>query len=322
MPAFMVYIIFILLLFGVELVYFRIADYYNIIDHPNERSSHSVVTILGGGIVFPLAILAYSLQFEFSYIYFTVGLFMISAISFWDDLYTLSPRIRIFVHLAAVSLMFLQLGINQYPLIVILVLYVIIIGIINAYNFMDGINGITGIYSLVTIMTLFFLNTKIKFIDPAFLIITSLSLVVFLFFNLRTRAKCFAGDVGSVSIAFIVVFCLLSFFLVTKLFIAILLLAVYGVDSVLTIIIRLSKGENIFTPHRSHVYQILSNERGFSHISVTIIYGLIQLVINTLVIYIIFNNVKPTYTLIIGISILSILSILYLSLKRGFRTSL
>jgi len=89
----------------------------------------------------------------------------------------------------------------------VLVALIVCVGIINAYNFMDGINGITGGYSLSVLLPLIYLNTTDNFISQDYLYVVGMSLLVFCFFNFRKKAKCFAGDVGSISIAFILPFC-------------------------------------------------------------------------------------------------------------------
>ncbi len=273
-----------LVLLSVELLYFRIADRFNIIDKPNERSSHTKITLRGGGIIFSVSVLLYTV-YSGNYIWFTVGLVAIATISFLDDIITLSGKVRILVHLAAVSLLFYQVELFNYHWAWIIAGYILVIGTINAYNFMDGINGITGAYSLSILTPLFLLNLDYKFVDESLIIFITVGVLVFLIFNFRKRAKCFAGDVGSVSMAFIVLF------LITKLIIAtgdykyILLLAVYGVDSVLTIVHRLFLKENIFKAHRKHLYQYLSNEMRLPHLVVSILYAIIQFCIAVWLIY-------------------------------------
>jgi len=192
------------------LFYFRLAVQFKIIDRPNQRSSHSRITIRGGGIIFPIAFLLQALFSRFEYPLFTSGLLLISTVSFYDDLRPLSNKIRLLIHLIAVSLLFMQTDLLTYPVWIIILVYILVIGTINAYNFMDGINGITGAYSLVTIMSLYFINEDHNsFVQSEWLNITALSLLVFNFFNFRKKAKCFAGDVGSVSMAFIIIFFLI-----------------------------------------------------------------------------------------------------------------
>src|SRR5690606_6410937 len=93
------------------------------------------------------------------------------------------------------------------------------------------------------------------------------------------RAKCFAGDVGSVSMCFILLFAVLGLIFATGNPIYMLFFAVYGVDSVLTIIHRLMKRENIFEAHRSHLYQYLANEANGNRLVISTMYGLLQALI-------------------------------------------
>ena len=294
-----------------ELLYFYIADRYNIIDHPNERSSHSEVTLRGGGILFPVAVLCYACYAGFEYPNFILGLLCISFISFWDDVNTASSKLRIVFHLMAVTFLFFELQMFQFPFWLVIISYILVIGTINAYNFMDGINGITGVYSLALVVTLLWLNQSIEFMNSNILIITSLALLVFLYFNFRHKARCFAGDVGSVSMAFIVIFAIGLLMLKTNEFLYVLLLGVYGVDTVLTIFIRLFNHENIFEAHRSHTYQILSNERRISHRLVALIYAFLQIAVNILVVYIIRLNYGLLFEIGFAIALLLALSLLY-----------
>lgn len=293
-----------------EVFYFKIAKYYNIIDKPNHRSSHTHTTIRGGGIIFSFAAILFFIIFKFEYPYFIAGLSLISLISFLDDILTLNNKVRLAVHLISVGLMFIEWGLFSMPWFWLIVAVVFVIGAINAYNFMDGINGITGTYSLLTITTLYYINNQVSmFSSPDFLIVIGLSLLVFSFFNFRKRAKCFAGDVGSVSIAFIIIFCIGQLIIVTQNFTYILLLLLYGLDTVITIGFRLVRKENIFEAHRSHLYQFLANEKKVSHLIISTIYFLAQLLINFVLIFII----KGSYIQSLGL--LFIVIFLYLSFR-------
>lgn len=281
----MLYLILFGFLFILMIIYFKIADHYNIVDKPNERSSHTELTIRGGGIIF-LASAIFSLIMNPILWVPILGMLIIGVISFIDDRITLSNKIRVFFHLCAVTLLFLSLNIFQlFPWYVCVTLYILVIGIINAYNFMDGINGITGVYSLVVLGGLQYVNYKShSLIQPDLIWLPILACLVFLFFNFRKRAKCFAGDVGSVSIAFWIVFLMLKLIIQAEKYTFILFLAVYGVDTILTIIHRLILRENIFKAHRLHFYQILANDQKWDHIWVSLIYGGIQLLIIAVVI--------------------------------------
>lgn len=274
------YILILGLLITSILTYFKIADYYNIIDKPNDRSSHKYITLRGGGIIFYIGALLYFLFYGFSYPLFALGLSLIAIISFIDDIKTIPSRVRIVFHFTAMLLMFYDCGLYSNPWYFTIAALIVSTGIINAYNFMDGINGITGGYSLVIMASFWYISNYITpFIDNKLIYIISLSLLIFNFFNFRRRAKCFAGDVGSVSIAFIIVFILVKLIVQTKDITYIIILLVYGVDSILTIVHRLILKENIFKAHRKHMYQIMYNELHIPNISVSMIYMIVQIAV-------------------------------------------
>lgn len=309
----MEYIIVLVILFIAELVYFKIADKYNIIDKPNERSSHTQITLRGGGVVFYFGALAYFIYSGFEYPYFILGLTAITLISFLDDMFTLSNKIRLLVHLGSVLLMFYQWDLFSLSWLWILSALVGVIGTINAYNFMDGINGITAWYSIVVLGLLAIVNQSVGFIAMDLILYALLGAVVFAFFNFRTKAKAFAGDVGSVSMAFIVVFLLGQLIITTGNFIYILFLAVYGIDAVWTIIRRALKRENIFQAHRTHLYQYLSNEAKVNKLYVSFGYGVLQFVIGYGAIDMADKDV--TTQVVFAVSLLVVMSGVYLILK-------
>jgi len=274
------YIFIFLLLFVAELAYFRAANHFNIIDKPNQRSSHTRITLRGGGVVFYIGALLYFVLQGFQYPWFFGGLTMLSLISFADDVRPQSSKFRLLIHFTAMGLMFYQWGLFELPWYFSVCALVVSTGILNAYNFMDGINGITGGYSLVVAGALLYINIyRVQFIDNELIYYVILSLLVFNYFNFRTKARCFAGDVGSISIAFILLFLLGKLIIATNDISYIVLLAVYGVDTVLTIIRRLLLKENIFEAHRKHVYQLLANEIKLPHVWVSSLYALLQALI-------------------------------------------
>lgn len=273
------------LLFIIIIFYFSVAHRYNIIDKPNERSSHTIITIRGGGVIYLFASIV--LLFWHPNLWMPVlGILIIGGISFIDDRMTLSGKIRISIHVIAVSILFWYLNIYELSSWLICIgLYILVIGIINAYNFMDGINGITGLYSLVILLSLQYINlNKVSFANSDVIWLPIMASIVFLFFNFRKKARCFAGDVGSITIAFWLVWLLFSLMIETNNYIYILFLAVYGIDSILTIIHRMLLKQNIFFAHRMHFYQILVNEQNMSHLTVSILYALMQLLIIVLII--------------------------------------
>ena len=269
-----------MVLLGVELLYFRVADYFNIIDKPNERSSHTRITLRGGGIVFYMGVLVYFIASEFSFPWFMLGLTLIAGVSFVDDVRSVTQRVRLVVHFVAMLLMFYQWGMVSLPWWYVVVALVVCTGIINAYNFMDGINGITGGYSLVVLGGLAYVNGwGVPFADERMIYTMMVAVLVFDGFNFRRNAKCFAGDVGAVSIAFVILFLLGRLILETGDWSYIIFLAVYGVDSVLTIIHRLMLHESIGLPHRKHMYQLMANELKIPHVVVSLVYMGVQAVI-------------------------------------------
>src|SRR5690606_3335190 len=273
-------------------------------------SSHTNITLRGGGVIFYVGALLYFVWSGFQYPWFFLGLTMMTLVSFADDVLTLSNKIRLLFHFTSVLLMAYELQIFDYPWYYLLIAFVFIVGVINAYNFMDGINGITAGYSLSVGALLLFVNQEIPFIDKDLLLFSMLGVLVFAFFNFSKRAKCFAGDVGSVSIAFILLFCLVALILYTNNYIYILFLTVYGINAVLTIIRRILRKENIFEAHRSHLYQFLGNEAGVNKLFISFIYTVLQLGVGYLVIY--FSTKESSSQLIFSLALLALLSVLYL----------
>lgn len=299
------YILIIIILFISMLVYFKIADKYNIIDKPNHRSAHSQITLRGGGIIFPIAFIIFCV-FNLNtvidnYWSFGLGLLAICTVSFIDDIKTLSNRIRLSIHLISVILLLYFTGaFSLMPYWVWPILFILIIGTLNAYNFMDGINGMTGIYSLIALSSLLYINKEIiSFTDKDFIIYPILASLVFLFFNFRKKAKCFAGDVGSMGIGFWVIGLITLLVMRTQDYKYILLLSIYGMEVVLTIIERLLLKENIFEAHRRHLYQLFANEKKVSHLVISFVYAFIQLIINLFLI----NSQLPIWVIILIIFI-------------------
>lgn len=284
--------------------YFVIANRYNIIDRPNERSSHIGITIRGGGIVFPLATLAWFLIYGFGEPWIIFAMLLMSTISFIDDLMTLSSGIRILAHFTAVSILLWQLQVFGLPKYIIIFAFLVAIGWINAFNFMDGINGITAFYSFVTLSSFAWINFSVGFIPNQLIIILILSVLIFSFYNARTNAIIFAGDVGSVTMAFLLLWFMTSLMIKTGRLEYILFFAIYGIDTVITIFFRVLRHENVFKAHRTHLYQYLSNEFKWSQILVSFIYGFLQLLINIATIILIKKNIMTVPVLISFLMIL------------------
>jgi len=268
-----------------SVVYLKLADKFNIIDKPNHRSSHTISTIRGGGILFWLAIIIYFIVSGFQYPYFVIGISLIAIISFIDDIVTLSSNLRLPFQFIAIALCLFQLGFGINDLLIIVPLLIVGVGFINIYNFMDGINGITGFYSIIILIGMFFINLKENIVDDSLIIYALFSLIIFGFYNFRKKARMFAGDIGSISIAVLLYFLGSCFMKELKSPILILFVLVYGVDAILTLGYRKSIGEKITEPHRKHIYQKLVHVVKMSHLKVAIYYAIVQACICTIVYY-------------------------------------
>jgi UDP-N-acetylmuramyl pentapeptide phosphotransferase/UDP-N-acetylglucosamine-1-phosphate transferase len=268
----------------------------------------------GGGIIFYFGALIYFIYSGFQYPWFFLGLTLMSLISFLDDMLTLSNKIRLLIHFGSVLLMAYQLDLFNLPWYYLLMTFIVVVGVINAYNFMDGINGITACYSIAVVSLLLIVNDQVNFVDQRLLSYSLIAVLVFSFFNFRSKAKTFAGDVGSVAIAYILLFALGALIIKTGNLIYILFLTVYGIDAVWTIIRRLSLRENIFEAHRSHLYQYLGNEAGVNKLLISFLYGLIQFIIGLSVIWM--SNYDLSIQVIYAVSLLVGISIVYLIIKN------
>lgn len=306
----MVYILFFIVLLLAELFYFKIADRFNIIDKPNLRSSHTQVTLRGGGILFPVAVV---LGFGMGYVSLslTLAIVLVAFVSFIDDIRPLSQLPRLLAHVVAIGLVVYDLEIVVLGWWWLPVVVILLIGWTNAFNFMDGINGITVLYALVSLVTFRFLPemvTSVPMLD-----VMSIACLVFAFFNLRKRAKTFAGDVGSVAMAMFLGYYMVQLISTTQQIGYLLFFAVYGIDSLLTIFNRLRKKENILEAHRSHLYQYLANEKRFPHVGVALGYASVQLAVNCLTVFLIEQKVLTTA---VGTLILVVMIAGYLVVRR------
>jgi UDP-N-acetylmuramyl pentapeptide phosphotransferase/UDP-N-acetylglucosamine-1-phosphate transferase len=293
----------VLILLGLilaELLYFKLARRFHIVDKPNERSSHSQTTLRGGGIVFPIAVL---LAFVFGELSWTVALAvgLVGLVSFIDDIKPLPTLPRFGSQLIALGLLLVQLQLAQEVWWILVLITIGLIGWINAFNFMDGINGITVLYAAVSLVSLGYVNSQ----APVFqsIVIVSLAALVFGFVNLRKKALAFSGDVGSISLAVFLAYLMLYTMYTAQQWGFILFFAVYGIDSACTILIRLSKKENIFKAHRTHLYQYLANEKKWSHLKVSALYATAQAIING-VVWVLHQQQLLTTSVILSIGIL------------------
>ena len=297
------YILIFVLLLIAELVYFRIADKFNIIDKPNQRSSHSTIVLRGGGIIFMIGAWVWSVFFGFDYPWFLAGLTLVAGVSFVDDIHSLPDSVRLVAQFAAAAMAFYQLDILHWEMWwIVLVALIVYVGATNVINFMDGINGITAGYSLAVLIPLAALNANNEYVAQSLIFTTIIAAIVFCIFNFRPKgkAKCFAGDVGSIGIAFIMLFMLGNVIIKTEDITWLIFLLVYGVDGCLTIIHRIMLHENLGEAHRKHAYQIMANELKIGHVKVTLIYMALQLTVSLGFIYLCPDNVLCHWMYFVG----------------------
>ena len=304
------YVAIAILLLITELMYFSIADHFNIIDKPNLRSSHTKIVLRGGGIIFLIGAWVWSAFFGFQYLWFLAAVTLAAGVSFIDDIHSLPDSVRLVVQFVAMGLMFYQLDMIHVELWWAVILALIVsVGATNIYNFMDGINGITAGYSLAVLVPLLLTNLQGEFVENSFIIVTILSVLVFSYFNFRpkNKAKCFAGDVGSVGIAFILLFMIGCLIMKTGDITWLIFLVVYGVDGCCTIVHRIMLHEHLGEAHRKHAYQIMANELGMSHVVVTLIYMAIQLVISLVMVYLIPNTVVAHWIYLVAVGVVLVM---------------
>lgn len=315
----MTYLIIFVLLLAAELVYFRIADKFDIIDKPNERSSHSTIVLRGGGIIFLIGAWVWSAFFGFDYPWFLAGLTLVAGVSFVDDIRSLPDSVRLVAQFAAAAMAFYQLGILHWSMWwIVLVALIVYVGATNVINFMDGINGITAGYSLAVLLPLMAVNMDGGYVEQSLIVSTVLASLVFCIFNFRPKgkAKCFAGDVGSIGIAFIMLFLLGNVIIKTEDITWLIFLLVYGVDGCLTIVHRIMLHENLGEAHRKHAYQLMANELKIGHVKVTSLYMVMQLAVSLGFIYLCPDTVLCHWMYLIGA--LAILAVAYVLFMKKY----
>jgi UDP-N-acetylmuramyl pentapeptide phosphotransferase/UDP-N-acetylglucosamine-1-phosphate transferase len=271
----------------------------------------AVMMVLQGNEIFP-------------YIPFLVGLFMVAGISFVDDIHSLPDSLRMVVQIASILLMFWSIGLFGafeswiWTVLAILVALFFCVGATNIINFMDGINGITAAYGFAMLLPIALLNHNMGFIDESYLIVAIIGLIVFSLFNFRPKgkAKCFAGDVGSIGIAFIILFALGKLMLVTQDVTWIVFFLVYGIDGSMTIFHRIMLHENLGQAHRKHAYQLMANELKMSHVVVSLLYMFMQLVVSLGFIYLCPNTILAHWIYLVGAA--AVLAVAYVLFKMKY----
>ena len=333
----MIYSIEFILLLAIELLYFRIADKCNIIDKPNERSSHSTIVLRGGGIIFLLGMWIWVAFFGFSYPWFLAAVTLIAGVSFVDDIRSLPDSVRLVAQFVAMGLTLYELYcvpgqfLENAPWWMVSAFVVmgliIFVGASNIINFMDGINGITGGYAAAVLVPLIIVNEgamlkavngAVSFVPSSLVITVLLADVVFCLFNFRQKgkAKCFAGDVGSIGIAFLLLFLIGGLVMMTGDVTYFIFLLVYGVDGCLTISPRIMLHENLGEAHRKHAYQLMANELKIRHVTVSLIYMGIQLAISLGFIYLIPNTIVAHWVYLVGMFV--VLAVAYVLFKKKY----
>lgn len=305
------YLLIFFVLFLAELFYFRMADRFNIIDKPNERSSHTFIVLRGGGIIFLLGLWIWGFFFGFSAPWFLLAVTLIGGVSFIDDIRSLPDSVRLVAQFIAMVMMFHQLDILHWNMWwIVLLALIVCVGASNIINFMDGINGITAGYSLSVLFPLMLVNEKLGFVDSSLIYVSTLSVLVFCSFNFRPkgRAKCFAGDVGSISIAYILLFMIGNLIIKTTDVTYLVFLLVYGVDGCMTIIHRIILHENIGQAHRKHAYQLMANELKIGHVKVSLVYTCLQLAVSLAFIYVIPDTVTAHWMYLLAVVVVVALS--------------
>ena len=320
-----VYLSIAVILLIAELVYFKIADHFNIIDKPNERSSHTTIVLRGGGVIFTLAMIAWAVMMVVqgndisSYLPFLVGLLMVAGISFVDDIHSLSDSLRMVIQIVAYLLMFWSMGMMQWSMwwIIPIALF-FCVGATNIINFMDGINGITAGYGLAMLIPILLLDYDMHFIEVSYVVVAIIGILVFSIFNFRPKgkAKCFAGDVGSIAIAFIILFALGKLMLMTGDVTYIVFFLWYGVDGAMTIFHRIMLHESLGQAHRKHAFQLMSNELNMGHVTVTLIYMIGQLVVSLGFIYLCPNTMLAHWVYLVGAGL--VLAVAYVAFMKKY----
>ena len=319
MSTFITYIIIAAVLVVAELVYFRIADKCNIIDKPNERSSHTRVVLRGGGIIFTIGLWIWSIWSGFEYPCFLAGVTLAAGVSFIDDIHSLPDSLRLVVQFASMFLVFQEIGLLHWDMWwIVPIALIAAVGGTNIFNFMDGVNGITAGYSLAMLIPITMANRSMAFVEESYMIVTIIGVLVFSLFNFRPRgkAKCFAGDVGSIGMALILVFCVGRLMLVTGDITWIVLFLVYGVDGVLTICHRIMLHENLGQAHRKHAYQLMANELKMSHVTVSLIYMGLQLAVSLGYMYLIPNTIVAHWIYLVTAAL--VLAVAYVLFKMKY----
>ncbi len=328
----MIYLIVLVILLLSMYLYFPVAERHHILAGVNNRSSHKKPVITAAGFIFYEAYLIYFVYTLFSggciqWQWF-VGLTILAIISFMDDINDIWFLIRLIAQFVAVVFMLWQLQ-NMYSIrlvsdatfwTAIVLMILMAIGNINLYNFMDGLNGMLGGVALSMTVPLLLVDLYVPdamgFADPTLICVTILAVLIFMFFNFRPQPKCFSGDVGSIVLGYVMVYLVFSLIIKTGNLNYLLLFAVTFMEAGLTVLQRLLAGENIFAPHRIHLFQLFCNEYYKSHRLVSGIYATIQLIFGLALFLLNYYSVGVYMQTVVLWSAFALLCLTYLIVKR------
>lgn len=304
LEALLLLITFIVIVISLRL-YFPLAQKRGMLAGVNHRSSHSSPVITGAGFIFYLSYIFYII-----FLFLTsepipwslfLGITLLAIVSFIDDLKDVWFFIRLVVQLLSSVLLLYQIyqnftldlnAMNASILIIVAIVALIYsIGFVNLYNFMDGLNGMMAGITISALLIFGLIDVFIvDFVEDYIIHFTILPTLVFMFCNARKKPLCFSGDVGSVVLGFVMVYMLLSLLMKTgNIVYAFIFVSVY-VEAAMTVIQRLLAGQNIFKPHRIHLFQLLCNEYKHSHLKISIYYAINQLLFGGIIILL--NNYK------------------------------
>lgn len=327
----MIYIFTLVLLLLMLQLYFPFARKRNMLAGVNHRSSHTKPVITGAGFIFFVSyviygvVLFYQSSDNFPW-YFFIGLSMLSVVSFIDDLEEVWFLWRLLIQLVAMSLLLWQIQIDEpslalMPSVVqwsaIVMCWGFSVGLLNMYNFMDGLNGMLGGLVLSTLIPLYLINEYVSpFVDSQLIYFTLIPTLLFLFYNARKQAICFSGDVGAIAVGYVMVYLLIKLMINTGNVAYLAIFSSVFIEAGLTIVQRLFAGENIFQPHRIHLFQLMCNEGKRNHVAVSALYAGVQLFFGLLLFALNYYGVSTWIQNLIVWPLVAALGIIYLLYKR------
>lgn len=290
----------------------------DILDIPNDRSSHTVPTPRGGGvaiiIVFYIGLFYFYKSLDTHLFYALLTAIPIALISILDDIYTLSSKIRFLVQsIAAISALYCLGGVDYIDFIVFklsgvwlnIIAFIAILWLTNLYNFLDGIDGYAGMEAVTVGIGIYVL-----FGNPMGLVISTASLG-FLYFNWH-KASIFMGDVGSATLGFIFAVFVFSDTTQGNIYIWMVFLSLFWLDATVTLVRRARHKEKLTQAHKKHAYQRLS-QSGYSPSRIVMYAGGINMV------FIIFLYYWDHLLIILGINMLVLSLILnFIERKKQF----